>query len=700
MAFLFLLTGLNSLSAQILDPVKWAYSSERISDDEGWIIWTATIDKDWYLYSQYIEEGGPIPTAFFVEEGEGYELIGEVLEEEAEKSYDPYFLMDLKYFHHSAEFRQKVKITSSSPVVVKGELEFMCCDPTQCLPPDLREFEFALAGNPSGSSGSSEGGSTENPDESTDEGTADEGALEETNTNDKVDSGETVEVDLGKSLGRAEGELISDIDTEEDSEKESGSKPSKKGLWATFFLSFLGGFAALLTPCVFPMIPMTVSFFTKQSKSRSKGITNGLIYGISIIFMYVVLGFLVTKAFGPDTLNALSTNVWFNIIFFVLLVVFAISFFGAFEIVLPSSWVNAADKKAEGGGMIGIFFMAFTLALVSFSCTGPIIGTALVEAAVHGGTTGPLVAMFGFSLALAFPFAFFAAFPGYLNSLPKSGGWLNSVKVVLGFLELALAFKFLSNADLVTQSHLLEREVFLAIWIVIFGLMGLYLLGKLRLPHDSPMDFVSVPRLLMGIVVLTFVVYMIPGLWGAPLKLISGFPPPMQYSESPNGVGGGGGAMVQEHGPEGTHPGPQGIATFHDFETARAYARKVKKPLMVDFTGHACVNCRKMEDGVWSDTRVKELMINDIVLVSLHVDEKTELPESEKYTSETTGKKVKTVGNKWSDFQAATYGTNSQPYYVMLDDEGYESLNGSAAYDPEIQLFIDWLEEGINAYHD
>jgi thiol:disulfide interchange protein DsbD len=689
LAFLFLWASGIGAHAQILDPVKWSYSTEYVDDSEVWIIWSATMDDHWHLYSQDIPEGGPIATAFYINESDDFELIGSVEEGEAILEYDPNFMMDLKYFDHEAEFRQRVKVLSSKKFVISGELEFMTCDATQCLPPDLREFEFEIKGNPSAEAG------TEPQEEST--------------KPDKVegtDGGQVVEVDPGKAFEQAEGERIPDEISGsstgiEESNEGAAKEKTRKSLWATFLLSFLGGFAALLTPCVFPMIPMTVSFFTKQSKSRSKGITNGIIYGLSIIFMYVVLGFAVTKAFGPDALNALSTNVWFNIIFFLLLVVFAISFFGAFEIVLPSSWVNAADKNAERGGIIGIFFMAFTLALVSFSCTGPIIGTALVEAAVHGGTAGPLVAMFGFSLALAFPFAFFAAFPGYLNSLPKSGGWLNSVKVVLGFLELALAFKFLSNADLVTQSHLLEREVFLAIWIVIFGLMGLYLLGKLRLPHDSPMDYISVPRLLMGIVVMSFVVYMIPGLWGAPLKLISGFPPPMQYSESPTGFGGGRGvAAAKEHGPEGTHLGPQGIPTFHEFDLARDYARKVGKPLMVDFTGHACVNCRKMEDGVWSDARVKEIMTNDIVLVSLYVDEKTPLPEEEQYVSETTGKKIRTVGNKWSDFQAKVYGTNSQPYYIILDDEGYDPLNGSAAYDPNIQLFIDWLTEGINAYHE
>jgi thiol:disulfide interchange protein DsbD len=481
-----------------------------------------------------------------------------------------------------------------------------------------------------------------------------------------------------------------------------------RSLIGIFILAFLGGLAALLTPCVFPMIPMTVSFFTKQSKTRAKGITNALIYGLSIIVIYVLLGFGVTITFGADALNALSTNVWFNLAFFILLVVFAISFFGAFEIVLPSSLINKVDRGADKGGLIGIFFMAFTLALVSFSCTGPIIGTLLVEAAYVGGTSGPLVGMFGFSLALALPFALFAAFPGWLNSLPQSGGWLNSVKVVLGFLELALAFKFLSNADLVVQAGLLTREVFIAIWIAVFGALAAYLFGLFRLPHDSPIQNLSVGRLLFAIITLTFTIYLIPGMWGAPLKIISGFPPPKFYSESPNGFGGGAGAAAivsnsEDHASSGHDSAscPHNLNCFHDYEEGLAYAKEVGKPVLLDFTGWACVNCRKMEDQVWSDPGVLSRLHNEVVLISLYVDDKRELP-AEEQVEVTIGNKtktLKTIGNKWSYFQASRYGSNSQPQYILMDHDE-QNLVEITAYNPDIAAYSDWLDRGVARFKE
>ena len=481
----------------------------------------------------------------------------------------------------------------------------------------------------------------------------------------------------------------------------SEKKQASKDLWTLFILSFFAGFAALLTPCVFPMIPMTVSFFTKQSKNKAVGFRNAIIFGISIILLYVLLGTVVTSVFGADSLNALSTNVWFNLIFFLLLVVFAVSFLGAFEITLPSSWGTKVDSQADRGGMIGIFFMALALAIVSFSCTGPIVGTALVAAAAQGGMA-PVISMFGFSLAIALPFTIFAAFPGWMNSLPKSGGWLNTVKVFLGFLELALAFKFLSNADLVLQAHLLEREVFIAIWVVIFGALALYLFGKIKLPHDSDLDHISVGRLSMALLVSAFTVYMIPGLWGAPLKLISGFPPPMHYSESSYGVGytklSDGGSGVEKALPEGAYYGPHDIVAFKDYEKGMAYARKVNKPVMIDFTGHACVNCRKMEERVWSDPRVLQVLKNDLVLISLYVDDKRALPEKEQYTSEIDGKLVKTIGKKWSEFQILKYQANAQPYYVLLDLNG-DNLNPYSAYNPDADEYLAWLEEGIGNFN-
>jgi len=480
-------------------------------------------------------------------------------------------------------------------------------------------------------------------------------------------------------------------------------KAKEKGLWSIFFIAFLSGFIALLTPCVFPMIPMTVSFFTKQSKNKAAGIRNAMIYGLSIIIIYLVLGVAVSAIFGADTLNSMATNVYFNIAFFLLLIFFAASFLGAFEIRMPNSWINKADSASDKGGLIGIFFMAFTLALVSFSCTGPIVGTLLVEAASGGSYVGPIAGMFGFSLAIALPFTLFAAFPGWLNSLPKSGGWLNSVKVVLGFLELALAFKFLSNADLVMQAHLLEREVFIAIWIIIFGLLTFYLLGKLKFSHDSDLPYISVSRLFFAVLTGAFTIYMIPGLWGAPLKLINAFPPPMHYSESPYGVGYTQAAVSTDTNAEedGRHLGPQGIMVFHDYELGLEHARSVNKPVLLDFTGWACVNCRKMEEQVWSDPAVKQILSEELVLISLYVDERTKLPASEQYETTIAGKvkKVRTVGDKWTVMQAERYKINSQPYYLILDHEE-NALTEAANYQDHgsVDVFKDWLQRSLSAF--
>ena len=454
------------------------------------------------------------------------------------------------------------------------------------------------------------------------------------------------------------------------------------------------------------MIPMTVSYFTKQSKNRAKGITNAIIYGLSIIIIYVALGVGVSAMFGPEVLNSMATNVYFNIAFFVLLIVFAASFLGAFELTLPNSWINKADQASDKGGFMGIFFMAFTLALVSFSCTGPIVGTLLVEAASGGSYMGPIIGMLGFSLAIALPFALFAAFPGWLNSLPQSGGWLNSVKVVLGFLELALAFKFLSNADLVMQAHLLERELFISIWIIIFALLTMYLLGFIKFSHDSDLEYVSVSRLFLAIITGMFTIYMIPGLWGAPLKIINAFPPPMHYSESPHGVGNTSATTIENSSHSdsqaGQHLGPQGIMVFHDYDEGLDYAKEVNKPLMLDFTGWACVNCRKMEEQVWSDPEVKKILGEDVVLVSLYVDERTKLDEKDQYETTIAGKKkkVKTIGDKWTVLQAERFKTNSQPYYVILDHQENQ-LGDAANYQDygKVDLFKDWLIEGINEFN-
>jgi len=556
--------------------------------------------------------------------------------------------MKIKYFENKAVFKQKIKVLTEDSIKIAGEVEFMVCDDASCLPPTFVDLNFSIDG--------------EKP------------AV----ASNKIEKKEDV--------------------------KTKKKKSSDKSLLTIFIIAFFSGFAALLTPCVFPMIPMTVSFFTKQSKSKAAGIRNAVIYGASIVIIYVLLGIFVSAVFGADALNALSTNVWFNIIFFLLLVVFAISFLGAFEITLPSSWGTKVDAQADRGGIVGIFFMALALAIVSFSCTGPIVGTLLVEAAAGGSQIGPIVGMLGFSLALAIPFALFAAFPGWLNSLPKSGGWLNTVKVVLGFLELALAFKFLSNADLVLQLHWLEREVFLAIWIAIFGALAFYLFGKIQLPHDSPLTHISVGRLGLGLVVLSFTIYMIPGLWGAPLNLISAFPPAQHYSESPYGVGFtklGGGGSVGNHDdiPEGAHlMAPHNILAFNDYDLGLAYAKKVNKPVMLDFTGHACVNCRKMEQNVWAKDKVLAVLKNDVILISLYVDDKRKLKDGEVIESKLRpGKKLKYIGQRWSEFQTIKYKANAQPFYVLMD-HNEENLIDPVAYTPDVDEYHDWLKEGISKF--
>lgn len=456
----------------------------------------------------------------------------------------------------------------------------------------------------------------------------------------------------------------------------------------------------MLTPCVFPMIPLTVSFFLKQSKTRSQGIRNALLYGISIIVIYISLGFGVSLIFGSDALNDLSTTVSFNLFFFVLLMIFAASFLGAFEIVLPSKLVNKIDAQSDRGGLAGIFFMAMTLAVVSFSCTAPVVGSLLVDAAVNGGVKGPLCGMFGFAFALALPFALFALFPTWLNQLPKSGGWLNSVKVFLGFLELAFALKFASNADLVVQAHIITREIFIALWIVIFGLLGLYLIGLFKLSHDSDLKHVSVTRLFVAILSFAFTFYMIPGLWGAPLKLINGFTPPDFYTESPGGFGSRAKPVSGQSSDHKSENCPNDLSCFHDYDEALAYAKKVHKPLLIDFTGWACVNCRKMESDVWTNPEVDKRLRNDVVLVSLHVDDKTELPveqQGEKKLGDQI-KRIKTIGNKWSYFQAERYKTNAQPQYILIDNNEQMLTNKTTSYDPSVELYINWLDAGIKEF--
>jgi len=650
----------SSIQAQILDPVKWKTSIEQKSDTEFLLKFDATIQEEWHFFSQFTPDGGSLPTVFIYDGAKGnYQLVGKTTESKYKKVYSDVFGVDEYMFEGKAQFSQLIKVTNPNLKSIKVEVEYQACL-EQCIQ-QYKSFDFKLP------------------------------AL-------KIPASETLVapvVDTATVVAAAatvnDSTQIKVTKVQPVKEKK---KEEQKGLWTIFIVAFFSGFLALLTPCVFPMIPMTVSFFTKQSKDRSKGIKNAIIYGVSIIVIYVLLGTAIVAIFGPDALNELSTSVAFNLIFFALLVFFAASFLGAFEIVLPNSWANKVDRQADKGGIIGIFFMALALAIVSFSCTGPIVGTLIVEAASKGGIA-PIVGMLGFSSAIALPFMLFALFPGWMNSLPKSGGWLNTVKVSLGFLELALAFKFLSKADLVSQAHLLEREVFLAIWVAVFLAWVLYLFGKISLPHDSPITHISTGRLFMGLFVLSFTIYLIPGLWGAPLKLISGFPPPLYYSESPYGIGNTGeGDLLKD-----TKVISHGLQAFTDYEKGLKYAKSVNKPVLLDFTGHGCENCRKMEDYVWSDPKVLSILKDELVLISLYVDDKEALDEKDIYVSPTTGKRIKTIGNKWSDFQITKYETNSQPQYLILDTDGNTISDGSTSYDPDIKKYEKWLQNGISKFN-
>ena len=656
------LTG-SQVLGEIKNPLEWEGNVKKTADLEYEISVTGFIDDGWHVYSQFTPEDldkglGPIPLFIdFKLVDENYTLNGPLIESETRREYSETWGFDEVFFEEMMVLKQKVHLTSSTVKTIKAILYYQVCIDV-CLNEE-RYVVFDLAANKVFFIDNYDEWNTYNSTE---------------NYKEELDA--TAKMDGAKN-------------------------PKTRGLWAIFFIAFLSGFAALLTPCVFPMIPLTVSFFTKQSKNRAAGIKNAIMYGVFIIVIYVLLGSVIVGLFGADSLNALSTNVWFNVIFFLLLVVFAISFLGAFEIALPQSWSNKVDSQADRGGVLGIFFMALALAIVSFSCTGPIVGTLLVESASKGGIA-PIVGMLGFSLAIALPFALFAMFPGWMNSLPRSGSWLNTVKVFLGFLELALAFKFLSNADLVLQLHWLEREVFLAIWIAIFGTLAFYLFGKIRLPHDGNENHISVGRLSLGLLVLAFTIYLIPGIWGAPLKIISGFPPPMNYSEAPYGVGftklGSAGSAEKYSMPDGAELGPHDIIAFNNYVAGLTYAKKVNKPVLIDFTGYACVNCRKMEERVWANPEILGILNKEIVLISLYVDDKRLLPDNEQYTSKTTGKRITSIGNKWSDFQIKEYQANAQPYYVLIDLEE-EELNTPIGYTPDIEEYKKWLIDGVTRFN-
>ena len=672
--------------AQILTPVKWKIKlDDKGGAPEKEIVFTATADKGWHLYDMNLPEGGPVSTSFTFETLNGAELIGQpVPSVKPTTVYDEQFAMNLRWYPGTVSFIQKLKVTDPAKFKVEGEVEFMACNDETCLPPDQIPFSFdkksihvdpALAANSSTTEVDKEDATAIQPDtqvvaeEASELNTPDPAAKETPATTSPKASDSLTDspnlwspvIDQLKSFGDS---TVSAADTS----------------WLfIFFAGFLGGLIALLTPCVWPMIPMTVSFFLKRTKDRKKAIRDAITYGLSIIVIYLVMGLLITGIFGASALNDLSTNAIFNILFFLLLVVFAVSFFGAFELVLPASWTSKLDSKADSTtGVLSIFFMSFTLVLVSFSCTGPIIGTLLVQAASMGTAVGPAIGMFGFALALSIPFSVFAIFPNMLQSMPKSGGWLNSVKVVLGFLELALALKFLSVADLAYGWRLLDREAFIVLWIVIFSLLGVYLLGKIKFSHDSEVKYVSVPRLFMAIISFAFAIYMVPGLWGAPLKAISAFAPPL-YTQDFN--------LYKNE----VH------AAFDDYESGMAYAKKVNKPVMIDFSGFGCVNCRKMEASVWTDPKVKQMLENDYVLITLMVDDKTKLPQPIEIQENGKTRKLKTIGDKWSYLQRSKFGSNAQPFYILLNDEG-QPLGPSYAFNEDVSKYIQFLQNGLKEF--
>ena len=657
------------------NPTSWNVAVEKLSDTNYKLITKIAIESGWHVNSQVKVDAidGPISTefAFF---GDGYELIGDNKETGSYSMYEKTWKRDVYQFDNEAVFEQEIKLTDRSLKYIPVEVYYQVCDDSKCLPPSPKAIAFKIDPNV----------------------TVDATKV----VNDYYDQQVDPVIAVGPEASDVKAKGHND-----------DKKEDQKGLWGRFFIAFILGFGVLLTPCVFPMIPMTVSFFTKQNKNRAKGIRNAFLYGFFIIFIYTGLGSVVSIMFGSNAMYEFSTGVVFNAIMFLVLLLFAMSFMGAFEIMLPNSFLNKVDAKSNKGGVLGIFFMALALAVVSFSCTFPIAGTALLEATTVGGIA-PIISMLGFSCAIAIPFMLFAIFPSWLNSLPKSGGWLNTVKVFLGFLELAFALKFLSMIDLVLDWRILDREVFIALWIAIFGTLGLYLLGKVRLPHDSPQDHISVGRSLLAMITIAFTIYLVPGMWGAPLKLISGFPPPLSTnSESPNGVGfmkiGSANSSTgnSDHStnastfelPENAHIGPHGLMLFKDYNAGVAYAKEVNKPVLLDFTGITCVNCRKMEEQVWSEDIVLKVLQNEVILISLYVDNRKELPKSEQYESDFSGNTIRTYGQKWLEYQQKRYNTNAQPLYVIQDLDGND-LNNAVGYTPDVQEYHDWLQKGVSAF--
>ena len=666
------------VQAQILTPVTWKIHLDDTGASEKLIVFTATADKGWHLYDMNLPEGGPISTSFTFETLTGAELIGTPTASVAPTTvYDEQFAMNLRWYPGTVSFTQKFKVTDAAKFKMEGQIEFMACNDETCLPPDQIDFSYTKRDIRMDGAATGTTEETVEPEPSTEEPT-EAPATPATDTPAVGDQPKSQASHAPAVLTDAPALWTPVIDQLKAFGDATVAAADTSWLFI-FFAGFLGGFIALLTPCVWPMIPMTVSFFLKRTKDRKKAIRDAVTYGLSIIVIYLVMGLLITGLFGASALNNLSTNAIFNIIFFLLLVVFAVSFFGAFELVLPAAWTNKMDAKADSTtGFLSIFFMSFTLVLVSFSCTGPIIGTLLVQAASMGTAVGPAIGMFGFALALSIPFSLFAIFPNLLQNMPKSGGWLNSVKVVLGFLELALALKFLSVADLAYGWRLLDRETFIVLWIVIFCMLGAYLLGKIKFSHDSEVKYVSVPRLFMSIISFAFALYMVPGLWGAPLKAISAFAPPL-YTQDFN--------LYESE----VH------AAFDDYEAGMAYAKKVGKPVMIDFSGYGCVNCRKMEASVWTDPKVKQMLEQDYVLITLIVDDKTNLPAPIEIQENGKVRKLKTVGDKWSYLQRSNFGANAQPFYILLDGEGMP-LAPSYAFDEDVSKYIQFLQDGLKQF--
>lgn len=671
LSLLLLVTAFTALQAQ----VSFSVNYKRVNATTIDIVFTGKADAGWHIYSTDIAEGGPTAASFGIDKMKGAKLKGGLKPGPGvKKMNDPIFEMPVSYFEGTATFTQRVELTEKN-YELKGYLKYGACNDENCLPPTSVDAKVTGSDGPDKAAEKAEDKKAEEP------------AKEEAVPADTVQQPAAVDSAAAPVVAvptdsSAIQKLWTPVIDELKSFGTDGSDMSGKAWYYIFFLGFIGGLVALVTPCVWPIIPMTVSFFLKRSGDRKKGLRDAITYGISIVVIYVTLGLVITTIFGASALNDLSTNAVFNILFFLMLVVFAASFFGGFEITLPSSWGAAVDNKAEKTtGLLSIFLMAFTLSLVSFSCTGPIIGFLLVEVSTSGGSAlAPTIGMLGFAVALALPFTLFALFPTWLKSAPKSGGWLNCVKVVLGFLELAFALKFLSVADLAYGWHLLDRETFLALWIVIFTLLGIYLLGALKFPHDDPDERnTSVPRFFLALCSLAFAVYMVPGLWGAPLKAVSAFAPPMSTQDF--------------------NLAPVHIeAKFRDYEAGMAYAKQTGKPVVVDFTGHGCVNCRKMELAVWHDPKVRDLLTKDYVLISLYVDEKTPLPESIEVQENGQTTTLRTVGDKWSYLQRSKFGANAQPFYVLVDNEG-KPLNGSYSYDESVENFVDFLQAGLKNYN-